>query len=293
MRTLHQPGSPGAATTFVPQERNRTVRGALGTAIVAGVSVPVMLLAGTAGADTHLPLPDAHGGYTTHDGVQVHVDRTGESATVSGSMAASPLSRNAMVSAVATVNAAPPAGVKITGGRIETGYLVGCQVDLGSGTHANGSGDTAGQNNNGGNNGGNQSDQGGGASSANQNSGGDNGGGGGGGGGGNSNGGGISNGGSGLSVGAGDLGGTVDSSGITPYADPSMSITLKPGAVASKQIQVYNFTGNSGTTQYVNHTISIDGCAGYAEARSYTTIVVQDNVMDSTQTLWGKPFSLG
>ena len=91
----------------------------------------------------------------------------------------------------------------------------------------------------------------------------------------------------------GDSGAGLDSSGITPYADPSMSITLKPGKVASKMIQVYNFTGTSGTTQYVNHTISVDGCAGYAEARAYTTVVLHDNVMDSTETLWGKPFSLG
>jgi hypothetical protein len=245
----------------------------------------MLVAAGTAGADVHVALPDGHGGYTTHDGIVVHVDRTGESATVSGSMAASPLSRNAMVSAVATVNATAPKGVKITGGRIETGYLVGCQVDLGSGAHANPSGDTADQNK--GDNGGGQGQgQGGGNNSSpgNSSSGGGEGGG---------NQGGISNGGSGLSVGISDSGATFNSSGITPYSDPAMSITLKPGNVAGKQIQVYNFTGNSGTAQFVNHTISIDGCAGYAEARSYTTIVLHDNVMDSTQTLWGKPFSLG
>ncbi len=269
------------------------MRVALGSAIVTGVCLPVMLVAsGAAGADTHVPLPNGHGGYTTHDGVVVHLDRTGESATVSGSMAASPLSRNATVSGVDAVNANAPKGVTITGGRIETGYLVGCQVDLGSSTHVNGSGDTAGQKNGNGDDGGGDNNSGGGgnnSSSGNSN----NSGGGGGGGGGGDNTGGISNGGNGLSVGVGDSGFTLDSSGVTPYSDPALSLTLKPGTVASKQIQVYNFTGSSGTAQFVDHTISIDGCAGYAEARSYTTILIQDNVMDSTETLWGKPFSLG
>ncbi|MBU3067627.1 MspA family porin [Nocardia sp. NEAU-G5] len=267
------------------------MRGALGSAIVAGACVPLLLVAGTADADTRVPLPDGHAGYTTHDGVQVHVDRTGESATISGSMAASPLSRNAWVSAVSTVNAKAPANIKVTGGHIETGYLVGCQIDLGSGVHANASGDSSGQNNNSQNgNGDGGGDQGGGNDAAGNG----NGGGGGGGGGGNGNGGGGGGGGGGgLTVGTGYSGVTFNGSTPTPYMDPSMSITLKPGQVATKQIQVYNFTGTSGTNQFVDHTISIDGCAGYAEARSYTTIVIQDNVMDSTQTLWGKPFSLG
>jgi MspA len=273
----------GAATTFGPQERNRAVRGVLDSAIVAGACVPLLLVAGTADADTRVPLPDGHAGYTTHDGVQVHLDRTGESATISGSMAASPLSRNAWVSAVSTVNAKAPANIKVTGGHIETGYLVGCQIDLGSGVHASASGDSSGQSNtqNGNNDGG--GDQGG-ADQASGN------GGGGGNGNGNGRGGG---GGGGLTVGTGYSGVTFNGSTPTPYTDPSMSITLEPGQVATKQIQVYKFTGTSGTNQFVDHTISIDGCAGYAEARSYTTVVIQDNVMDSTQTLWGRPFSLG
>ncbi|MQY20415.1 hypothetical protein NRB20_35200 [Nocardia sp. RB20] len=273
-----------AATT----SGGRAVRGVLGSAVVAGVCVPLVLgVGGQAAADTHLPLPDGHASYTTHDGVTVHVDRTGESATISGSMAASPLSRNAMVSAVAAVQVTAPGGVKVTGGRIETGYLVGCQIDLGSAVHANGSGNTADQTNSQSGNAGGEQDGGGGASQGGDSSGG------GGGGGGNGGGGGGGGGGDGLSISPGDSGVGITSSGVTPYADPSMSIKLKPGKVASKVIQVYNFTGTSGTTQYVDHTISLDGCAGYAEARAYTTVVLHDNVMDSTETLWGKPFSLG
>ncbi|MCX4098615.1 MspA family porin, partial [Nocardia sp. alder85J] len=100
-------------------------------------------------------------------------------------------------------------------------------------------------------------------------------------------------GGGGLSVGAGDLGVGVDSNGLSPYADPNMSLHLKPGSVTTKQVQTYSFTGTDGITQYVDHAISIDGCAGAAEARAYTTVTIHDNVMDGSQTLWGQPFSIG
>jgi hypothetical protein len=72
-----------------------------------------------------------------------------------------------------------------------------------------------------------------------------------------------------------------------------MSIQLKPGKVATSKIEDYTFQGTSGITQYVNHTLSVDGCAGAAEARAYTTVTVHDNVMDDSETLWGQPFSIG
>ncbi|MFI5776129.1 MspA family porin [Nocardia sp. NPDC051570] len=250
--------------------------------------LPAILTGGAAAsADTQVPLPGGEGQFTAPDGVLVHVARTGEQATISGSMAASPLSRNAMVSGVTSVNITTPQGITVTGGRIETGYLVGCQVDLGSKVTVEGSGDAADQTNT----------PGAAAPSGDQTpapgaaAGNSGGGGGGGAAGGNSTGGG--GGGNGLSVGTGDLGVGIAPSGVTPYSDPNMSLTLKPGKVATKAIQTYPFTGTSGVTQYVNHTLTIDGCAGDAEARSYTTVLVQDNVMDVSQTLWGKPFSLG
>ncbi|WP_405136780.1 MspA family porin [Nocardia sp. NBC_01388] len=268
------------------------MRNSIGIAIAACGFLPTVLIAaGPAGADAQVALPDGQGQFTAPDGVLVQVARSGEQATLSGSMAASPLSRNAMVSAVTSVTVTPPSGVTVTGGHIETGYLVGCQVDLNSKVTTEGSGNAAGNAPKPGQGGGNAGpatpDNGGGG----DNSGGGGGDSGGGGGGGYSGGGG--GGGGGLSVGTGDLGAGVAPTGISPYADPNMTLSLKPGKVATKAIQTYNFTGTSGITQYVNHTIAVDGCAGYAEARSYTTILVQDNVMDVTQTLWGQPFSLG
>ncbi|MFE3190662.1 MspA family porin [Nocardia sp. NPDC059240] len=243
--------------------------------MTAGLITSVLLAAGPATADTQVALPGGTGEFTGPDGVVVQLTRSGEQADISGSMAASPLSRNVMVSAVAAVTVTAPPGVTVTGGRIETGYLVGCQVDLGSKSTVEGSGNAAGNDNSKPGNGGGQTPGDGGGAA---------GGGGYGGGGGN---------GGGLTVGTGDLGAGISPSGITPYADPSMSLTLKPGKVGTKAIQTYNFTGTSGVTQYVGHDLTIDGCAGYAEARSYTTVLVQDNVMDVTQTLWGQPFSIG
>lgn len=262
-------------------ERNIAVRGWLCSAIVVCAVAPMLVGTGPAAADTQVALPDGHGQFTTRDGLTVQVDRSGEHATVSGSMASSPLSRNVWVSGVASVDVTAPDGVKVTGGRIETGYLVGCQVDLGSAAHANSSGDAAGQPKKGGD----ADGAGAGASPSNPD---------GAEGGGDSSGGGNSGGGGGgLTLGDGDLGAGVGTSGISPYSDPNMRLQLKPGTVGTKQIETYNFTGSSGVTQYVDHTLSIDGCGGYAEARSYTTIVIHDNVMDATQTLWGQPFSLG
>ncbi|WP_169811284.1 MspA family porin [Nocardia anaemiae] len=160
------------------------MRRSVGAAIMTCAFLPLALTTSVAAqADTSIPLTDGHDRFSTRDGLVVAVDRTGEYATISGSMAASPLSRNAWVSGVTSVHIIVPADITVTGGQIETGYLVGCQVDLG--------------------------------------------------------------------------------------------------------------TGTSGITQYVDHTLSVEGCAGAAEARAYTTVTVHDNVMDDSETLWGQPFSLG
>lgn len=222
----------------------------------------VFATSGAVQADTAIPLPDGHDQFTTRDGVVVMVDRTGEQARISGSMAASPLSRNAWVSGVTSVHVTMPADIAVTGGRIETGYLVGCQVDLGRGTHADGSGATPAEP---------KADAPAGAGKGDNN--------------GDDGNGGVTAGGS--------AGGTAGNSGISPYADPSLSVQLKPGKVATKEIEDYAFTGTSGITQYVDHTLSVEGCAGAAEARAYTTVTVHDNVMDDSETLWGQPFSLG
>ncbi|WP_194290736.1 MspA family porin [Nocardia aurantia] len=270
------------------------MRGALSSVFVAFASVPMLIAAGGAAhADTQVALPDGHIQLNTRDGLTIDVDRSGEHATISSSIADNPLSRNAWVSGVTSVHVAAPDGVKVTGGRIETGYLLGCQVDLGSGVHAEGSGDSAGQSAGPGKGGAKGQGEPGDDQGDDQSGGGDSGGGDAGGGGGSGGGYGGGGGGGGLTVGTGDLGVGVDGNGLSPYGDPNMSLHLKPGSVTTKQVQTYTFTGTDGITQYVDHALSIDGCAGAAEARAYTTVTVHDNVMDGSQTLWGRPFSIG
>lgn len=192
------------------------------------------LTAGPAGADTTVNLPGGQDEMTAPDGVRVVIDRDNEHALISGSMASSPLSRNVWVSGVTSTHVIAPKGVQVTGGTIETGYLLGCQVDLTKGG----------------------------------------------------------------SVGNGDLGSTLGPGGeyydeVSPYLDPEMNLTLAPGKVVGAKVDSFDFTGLTGTTQYVDHTLSIEGCAGYAQARAYTTVTIHDNVLDDQATLWGKPFSIG
>lgn len=53
------------------------------------------------------------------------------------------------------------------------------------------------------------------------------------------------------------------------------------------------FKGPHGAVNWEDITIGVNGCAGYAQARSFVRVKVEtDNVIDVV-TLWGEPFSLG
>ncbi|MFD5808062.1 MULTISPECIES: MspA family porin [Rhodococcus] len=83
---------------------------------------------GAANADTFVPLEDGSISQTLPDGTVVTVTRTGETATISPSMGATPLHRNVWVSGTAKVDLSGP-GAAI-GGRIQPGYIVGCQLGM-------------------------------------------------------------------------------------------------------------------------------------------------------------------
>jgi hypothetical protein len=100
--------------------------------VVATATVTMSLLStGVANADTFVPLPGGELVETLADGTVVSVRLTGESATISPSMGATPLHRNAWVSGSAQVeiNGEDPA----TYGLVYPGYVVGCQVSLNGG----------------------------------------------------------------------------------------------------------------------------------------------------------------
>ncbi|SDD70116.1 MspA protein, partial [Rhodococcus tukisamuensis] len=55
----------------------------------------------------------------------------------------------------------------------------------------------------------------------------------------------------------------------------------------------HSFKGTSGSVTYADSTMAVNGCAGYAQARSFATVTVNTDTVTSTTTLWGQPFSIG
>ncbi|WP_040838056.1 MspA family porin [Nocardia brevicatena] len=53
------------------------------------------------------------------------------------------------------------------------------------------------------------------------------------------------------------------------------------------------FSGSSGSVTWVDETIGLSGCGGYAQARAFVSVEVETENVIGWVTLWGKPFSLG
>lgn len=53
------------------------------------------------------------------------------------------------------------------------------------------------------------------------------------------------------------------------------------------------FSGPQGSVSWKNATIGLNGCAGYAQARSFVRIEVETSQVKQDVTIWGQPFSLG
>ncbi|AYF73000.1 mspA family protein [Nocardia yunnanensis] len=73
----------------------------------------------------------------------------------------------------------------------------------------------------------------------------------------------------------------------------SLGVNLGPGQVAFVQIDSKEVT-KAGTysVEYRDAQMQIQGCAGYAQARAYTTVEIIGNDYSKT-TLYGQPFSIG
>ncbi|WP_433209323.1 MspA family porin [Nocardia sp. CA-107356] len=221
----------------------RTVARLAGTAAVTAVGLG-FCSAGAANADTFVPLPGAHLTKTLSDGTVIEITLSGESANINPSMGSTPLHRNAWVSATASVELS---GAGVKGGRVDPGYVVGCQVDIAGG----------------GGNGGVQ--------------------------------------------------GTLDWSdgqNIKPGvgASSGANLTLGPGQSTSFHLldleqaddfgqEVHRFrhefSGTSGGVSWADETIGLNGCAGYAQARSFVSVEVETGSVVTWVTAWGQPFSIG
>jgi hypothetical protein len=196
------------------------------------------LSAGTANADTFVPLPDGQ-----KDGPGVTLTRTAESALVSPSLAANGAGRVVWVSGTATadVTVTPegtvgphngPTGADGTDNssthgtsQLSTGYIVGCQVSIGPDAISLG-----------------------------------------------------------LSASADFSSGGVGG---------SLGVNLGPGEVRFVQVD-YKDIPQAGvySVQYKDVAISVEGCAGYAQARAYTVVEIIGDHYSKT-TLYGQPFSIG
>lgn len=53
------------------------------------------------------------------------------------------------------------------------------------------------------------------------------------------------------------------------------------------------FQGSSGSVTWADETINLNGCGGYAQARSFVAVQVETANVITAVTLWGQPFSLG
>ncbi|MGW5386055.1 MspA family porin [Nocardia sp. NPDC003963] len=195
---------------------------------------------GAASADTFVPLPGGELVKTLSDGTVVTVRMVGESATISPSMGATPVHRNAWASGSAQVEIA---GGEDVGGKIYPGYVVGCQVNI----------------------------DGGGAE--------------------------------------GGAGADIDTEGaVSPSAETGGNLTVGPGQAKSFYVLDIegpddfgsedhatnnSFGGNSGSVTWSDQTIGLNGCGGYAQARSFVKVEVETENVISFVTLWGQPFSLG
>ncbi|WP_063128294.1 MspA family porin [Nocardia fusca] len=196
---------------------------------------------GAANADTFIPLPGGEITKTLSDGTVVTVRLVGESATISPSMGATPIHRNAWASGSAQVEIA---GGEKVGGKIYPGYVVGCQVNIdGGGAEGGASADIDGE--------------------------------------------------SGEVSPSGEVGGNLT---LGPGQAKSFYVLdiEKPDDYGNEDHATNNkFKGNSGSVTWSDQTIGVNGCGGYAQARSFVRVKVEtDNVM-SVVTLWGQPFSLG
>lgn len=220
-----------------------------GAALAATGVLAATAFAGTANADTFMKLPND----SVRNGA-VTVSVTNQSAVLSPSMVALPTSRNAWVSGTVSVKV----DGKASGGSIRAGYLVGCQIDVGSAKVVLGgdaqSGATYTMNE--------------GPSVAPSVSG--------------------TTGGA-ISLKAGSVG--------TQYLTWDRATMPEPGDEVTPNwanpTTSFKFKGGSGSLSYADRTIGVDGCAGYAQARFFAQVKATTGDTARYTVLWGQPFTLG
>lgn len=221
-------------------KRLATIGGPAAFATVAALMAPAI-----AHADVHVALPSQTGRQTMGDGTVVTLTRSGETANINPSLGGTPLHRNAWVSAQYAVNTSKDAK-KI---KIQAGYIVGCQVNIGGVTGTGGG--SYGQN------------------YQNPST-------------------------STPSAESGTAGGTFT-------IGPGQAVNYYINDVESaddygnqKHSNKVTFKGtNHAKLGYTNETMMVNGCAGYAQARSFANVYVVTSNAEQVLSFYGQPFSLG
>ncbi|GAB2655577.1 MspA family porin [Nocardia goodfellowii] len=111
-------------------------------------------------------------------------------------------------------------------------------------------------------------------------------------------------------------GGSLTGNGSTSLSDENVSVssraggrlTLGPGQTGRHMLldfeapddygneehsRANSFRGPTGSVNWTDATLALDGCAGYAQARAFVLVKVRGAHGVSVVTLWGQPFSLG
>lgn len=64
-------------------------------------------------------------------------------------------------------------------------------------------------------------------------------------------------------------------------------------SVGGSAVESFDFTGKTGGVAYSQERFSVDGCAGFAQARALVNVQVSTSGAKSNVTLYGAPFSIG
>ncbi|KXO89143.1 MspA family porin [Tsukamurella pseudospumae] len=220
---------------------------------VAG-ALAVGLIAPTATATADTVIPIRDAVKTVKVGSgSITVTVKGQKAKLSPGMVALPTTRNAWVTGAINVKLD---GAEADGGTIEAGYAVGCQVQVGDASvnvGAEAAGPTFG------------------ADAAGPSVTGTTGG--------------------SISLGAGQVG--VQSLTFDRATWPKPGDEIKPGGGSFEPSTSFDFEGASGSFNYADQTIGVDGCGGYAQARLYVIVTAQIGNSEGTVIAWGDRFTLG
>lgn len=233
-----------------------------GAAVAAAAGIAIGgLSTGAANADTVMRFPTATTTQKVGDG-NITVTVTNHVVRLSPGMVALPSTRNAWVSGVVS---AKVDGAKADGGSITAGYVVGCQVDIGSASVGGKVGVSSV------NKDGNSWVSGTGTGTGFQN---------------------VSASGSTnatLSLKAGGIGTQFLTYDRATWPQPGDEIAPDWADPSTD----FKFKGKSGSLAFSDQTIGVDGCAGYAQARFFAKVKAKNGNTEGYVILWTKPFTLG